>query len=122
MSSASTNSSRSNRLWTILLVALALLSFLAMRRSMGRAMGMRAETTVGASPVQFKVGDERKVVMEVTSVVPAASIEGNVVEKQTETVYRRSGNRIKIAFDAATPVLMGKVSDVHERRGDPRHR
>jgi hypothetical protein len=75
---------------------------------------MRSETTVGASPAQFKVGDEAKVVMEVERVVPAASIEGNVVEKQTETVYRRSGNAIKIAFDAATPVLMGKVSDVHE--------
>jgi hypothetical protein len=95
-------------------VALALLSFLAMRRSMGKAMRMKTETTTGASLALLKTGEEAKVVLEVAGVAGAASFEGNVLEKQTETVYRRTGNTIKIAFDGATPVMMGKGSDVHE--------
>jgi len=94
-------------------VILALLSFLAMRRSLGKAMTMRAETT-GASMAQLKVGDQAKFVLEVKAVAPAASVEGDTLEKQTETVYRRTGNTIKIAYDAATPVVMGKASDVRE--------
>ena len=113
MPSASLNSSRTTRLWIFLLVILALLSFLAMRRSLGKAMTMRAETT-GASMAQLKVGDQAKFVLEVKAVAPAASVEGDTLEKQTETVYRRTGNTIKIAYDAATPVVMGKASDVRE--------
>jgi hypothetical protein len=115
MSSASANSSRSNRIWIVLLVALALLSFLAMRRSMTKAMGMDAATTSGSSFAQLKPGDEAKVVVELTTVT-AASLEGNILEKekQTETDYRRTGATLRIAFDAATPVVMGKASDVHQ--------
>src|SRR5271154_2967770 len=114
MTSSSSNSSRTTRIWIILLTALALLSFLAVRRSVGKAMGMRAETTAGTSPAELKVGDEAKVVLEVTSVAPAASLEGNVLEKQTETEYRRTGNTVKVAFDATTPVVMGKASDLRQ--------
>jgi hypothetical protein len=113
MSSPSLNSTRSNRIWIVLLVALALLAFYAMRRSLGKAMQMNSEPTATASMAQLKPGDELKVVLELTSVTPAASIEGNVLEKQSETVYRRTGNTIKIGFDAATPVVMGKAPDVH---------
>jgi hypothetical protein len=108
------NFSRTTRIWIVLLVALAVLSFLAMRRSMGRAIGMKAETTASSSLSQLKPGDEAKVVLELTHVTQAASLEGNVLEKQTETVYRRTGTTIKIAFDASTPVVMGKTSDVHK--------
>lgn len=113
MAPASQKAFRTNRIWIVLLVALALLSFFAMRRSLSKAMGMKAETTVGAAS-QLKPGDEMKVVLELTHVTAAASIEGNTLEKQTETVYRRTGNTLKIVFDAATPVVMGKTSDVHE--------
>lgn len=105
--------SRTNWIWMVLLIALALLSFFAMRRSFSKAMGMKAETTVAAAE-QLKPGDEMKAVLELTHVAAAATVEGNVLEKQTETVYRRTGNTLKIAFDAATPVVMGKASDVHE--------
>ncbi len=113
MTAASLNSSRTTRIWMVLLVALALLSFLAMRRSMGKAMNMKSETTAGGSLSRLKPGDEAKVVLEVTA-VSAASVKGTVLEKQSETVYRRTGNTVKIAFDTATPVVMGKASDIHE--------
>ncbi len=122
MQSDSQNFSTSTRVWIVLLLALALLSFFAMRRSVGRAMGMKVETTVIASQAEFKPGDEAKVVVEITSVVSQSnvsqsivsqSIEGNVLEKQSETIYRRGGNTIKVSFDASTPVVMGKTSDIH---------
>jgi hypothetical protein len=113
MASTSSNSSRTTRIWIVALVALALLSFLAMRRSMGKALQMKAEITVNAAPAQLKPGDEAKVVLEVTAAAPAASIEGNLLQKQTETVYQRTGSTMKVAFDAATPVVMGKATDVH---------
>jgi hypothetical protein len=114
MPSASLNSSRKTLIWIILLAALALLSILAMRRSLGKAMMMRAETTVDASPAQLRVGDKAKFVLKIKTATPAVSIEGETLEKQTETVYRRTGNTIKIAYDAATLVVMGKASDVRE--------
>jgi len=114
MSSDSLSSPRSTRIWIVLLVALALLSFIAMRRSIGKAMGMKAETTVSSSLPQLKPGEEAKVVLEVTRVAPSASVEGTVLDKETETVYHRSSRTIKIAFDVATPIVMGKASDVHE--------
>jgi hypothetical protein len=114
MASASFLSSRTARIWIVLLVALAVLSFLAMRRGIGKAAQMKTETTSVLSAAQLKPGDEMKVVLEVTAVVPDASLTGNLLQKQTETVYRQTGEKVKIAFDPATPVVMGKASDVRE--------
>jgi len=116
MRSVFQNSGRQTQIWIAPLVALAMLSCLAMRRSIGRAMGMRLEANVVAS-AQFRPGDEGKVVLEATRVA-SSSVEGNVLEKQlekpSETVYRRTGNTVKIAFDSATPVVMGRASDIRE--------
>ena len=101
MASASFLSSRTARIWIVLLVALAVLSFLAMRRGIGKATQMKTETTSVVSAAQLKPGDEMKVVLEVTAVVPDASLTGNLLEKQTETVYRQTGNKVKLAFDVA---------------------
>jgi hypothetical protein len=114
MASASFLSSRTARIWIVLLVALAVLSFLAMRRGFGKAAQMKTETTSVLSAAQLKPGDEMKVVLEVTAVVRDASLTGNLLQKQTETVYRQTGNKVKLAFDPATPVVMGKASDVRE--------
>ena len=105
--------SRTSRIWIALLLALALLSFLAMRRSLGKAMRMNAGATADRSAAQRDAGDEVEVVLEVTRVAAAASVEGNVLERQSEIVYQRTGNAIKIAFGAVTPVVMGKMPDVH---------
>ncbi len=107
------NSSRSTRIWILVLIALAFFSFFAMRRSMVKAMGMKAESSVGVAPQQLKVGDEVKIVLEVTGVTEAASVEGNVPEKESETVYRRTSNKVRIAFDGETPVVMGNAADMH---------
>jgi hypothetical protein len=105
-------SSRTTRLWIVLLVALALLSFLAMRRGFVKAMGMKAEASSGTAVEQLKPGEEVKMVLELTSVKDSASVEGHVLEKQTETVYRRTPTSTAVIYDAATPVVMGKPSDI----------
>ena len=114
MASDSRNSSPTTRLWIFLVVILALLSFLAMRRSMVRGMSMRAGITAHAAGSAISVGDTAKFVLEVKAVEPGVSVTGNSLEKQTETVYRRTATSAKIAFDAATPIVMGKASDIHE--------
>jgi hypothetical protein len=111
--------SRSNRIWIALLVAIALLTLLAMRRSLGKAMRMTTETTTSASPTRLKPGEAAKFVLQVTTVAGTANagsseVEGIVLEKQTETFYRRTGSTVKIGFDPATPVVMGKIADVRE--------
>jgi hypothetical protein len=114
MAPASPDSYRKTQLWILLLVALAVLSFLAMRRSASRAMSMNSATTDASSLPELRAGDEARIALEITSVDPVASLEGNVLEKQSETVYVRTGKKTKILFDAATPVLMGAMSDVHK--------
>ncbi|MFY9844281.1 MAG: hypothetical protein WA718_01850 [Terriglobales bacterium] len=113
MTSAPLNSSRTNRIWIPLLVALALLAFMAMRHSMGKAMRMQAETTPALFLSKLKPGQVAKIVLEVTAVAPAASVEGSVLDKESETVYHRTANSMKILFDATTPVVMGKSEDIH---------
>ncbi len=76
MSSASRNAARTNRIWIVLLVALALLSFFAMRRSLGKAMGMMAKTTAANSLATLKPGDEAKVVLEVLQITDGSSMSG----------------------------------------------
>lgn len=114
MASTALNSSRKTQLWIVLLVALAVLSLLAMRRSVGRAMGMNTVTTDASSLSGLRPGDEAKIAIEITNVKPGVSFEGTVLEKQTETVYARTDKKVKILFDATTPVVMGAMSDVHE--------
>jgi len=75
---------------------------------------MNSATTDASSLPELRAGDEARIALEITSVDPAASFEGNVLEKQSETVYARTGKKTKIVFDAATPVLMGAMSDVHK--------
>jgi len=105
--------SRRNLLWIGALVALALLSLFAMWRSIERAMRMEVQTTVAASAPQLKVGDQAKVVLQLTAVASGKNLEGNALEKETETEYRRTNSTLKIAFGAATPIVMGKNSDLH---------
>jgi hypothetical protein len=113
MTPASPNSFRFTRIWIFLLIALALLSFFAMRRSLAEATRMKSEITASVSPAQLKPGEEIKVVLEITAVSPAASIEGSVLEKQSESIYRRTASKLNMTFDSSTPVLMGKAPDLH---------
>jgi len=103
---------RSNRIWVFVLTGLAVLAFLAMQRGVSRAMKMKAEATPGAQVAQFKPGDAAKVVLELTRVGDGEA-EGRVLEKKTETVYRRTTASARVAWTGSTAIVMGKVPDLH---------
>lgn len=104
---------RSRRIWIFFLAPLALLAFLAMQREVSRAQRMKVQQATGAQVARLKPGDAAKVVLELTSVQAEASAAGRVLEKQSETVYQRSATDVHVMFRADTPVVMGKIADVH---------
>jgi hypothetical protein len=113
MTSDSASPSRTNPTWVVLLTALALLAGLAMWRTADRAMKMKSATSAG--PDQFaalKPGETTKVVLEVTYSTSPTNLQGKLLEKKTETVYRRTAELVEVAFDAKTPVVMGKTADL----------
>jgi hypothetical protein len=108
----SLNSARGNRIWIFVLMALAVLAFLAMRRDVGRAMKMRAESMAPGSVQKWKPGQQAKIVLELTAVHEGARAQGRLLEKQTETQYRQTPTLVRVAYDSATSVVMGKAADI----------
>jgi hypothetical protein len=95
-----------------LLFAFALLIIAAGWRIGSRAMKMNAGADVTAQLDQLKPGEEAKVVLEVTS-SDAQNLRGKLLDKQTETLYKRSDRVALVAWDADTKVVMGKAADIH---------
>jgi hypothetical protein len=106
---------KTNRTWILVCTALALLSALAVWRVSEKAAKMEsAVSAVGRDRFEsLKPGELTKVVMEVVDSSPPGTIKGRLLERQTETVYKRSGTLAEAAFDANTSFVMGKVSDIH---------
>lgn len=104
---------RARRLWVFLLTALALFALLGMGRRAGRAMQMRSRAAGSAQLATLKPGETAQVVFEVARPGGKYQLTGNLLEKQDETHYRRTRTELTVAYDATTPIVMGKVSDVH---------
>lgn len=100
------------RILIFLLLACALLIVTVGWRVGSRAMRMNAGAAITAQLDQVKPEEEVKVVIEVTSAV-APDLRGALLDKQTETLYRRSGRGAEIVWDADTKIVMGKVADIH---------
>ena len=113
MTSASPRRFPSNRLWIFVLMGLAVLAFLAMRRDVSRAMKMKTETLAPAVANQLRPGESAKLVLELTTVDAGMSAQGRLLEKQSETSYKRTPELLRVVYDAATPVVMGKPADIH---------
>lgn len=106
--------SKSNRTWIFACTALALLIAFAVWRTAEKAMKMGSASAAGrAAFVSLKPGDLAKIVLEVMGSSPGETIHGRLLEKQTETVYRRTGTAVEADFDSRTAFVMGKVSDIH---------
>lgn len=94
-----------------LLLAFVLLITIGWRAG-SRAMRMNAGAAVTAQLDQVKPGEEVKVVLEVTSFA-GQTLKGALLDKQTETLYKRSGRVAEVAWDADTKIVMGKAADIH---------
>jgi hypothetical protein len=102
---------KTNRIWWGLLAALAIVVGLAGWRVTGRMMSMDASAAGASQYEQYKPGDTAKVVIEVTEAA-AGSLTGKILERENETVYKRTGKLGRATFSASTKVLMGKPADI----------
>lgn len=95
-----------------LLVAFALLIITVGWRVGSRAMKMNADADVTAQLDDVQPGEEVKVVLEVTGSA-AQTLRGTLLDKQTETIYKRSDRGAEVIWDADTKVVMGKTAHIH---------
>jgi hypothetical protein len=112
MSVYSSGGKQSIRRLIFLLIAFVLLIITVGWRVGSRAMKMNAGADVTAQLDQVKSGEEVKVVLEVTSSA-AQNLRGTLLDKQTETLYKRSGRVTEVVWDADTKIVMGKAADIH---------
>lgn len=106
--------SKSTRIWIFVCTALALLIAFAVWRTASKAMKMGSASAAGPAAFEsLKPGDLAKIVLEVKDSSSGETMHGRLLEKQTETVYTRTGTSVEADFDSSTAFVMGEVSDIH---------
>ena len=111
MTGQSSGLGRVRRLGIFLLTALAMLALVAMWRATRR---MKAEAAGTMQFQSLKRGENANVVVEVTGMQGADGFTGNLLEKNTETVYRRTSTPGEVRFDGQTVFEMGKAADLRK--------
>jgi len=101
--------------WLLMITVLGSLSLGAAitvgRRSMRMSASMAGAADQNALAASAP-GSSMKVVMEVTSVGPGAAT-GNLLDRQRDDLYKRTVKLVNIHYTDATPVVMGKLADLH---------
>jgi hypothetical protein len=102
--------------WILTFAVLASLSLAAAimvgRRSMRMSSAMAAST--GQSEfAQLAPGSKTQAVVEITSVDPRGTAEGKLLNRESEELYKRTATPVGIKYGDATPVVMGKLGDLH---------
>ena len=97
--------------WVFLLVALAALSAVFVWRGAEKVMKMQPEAASHSQFAQLKPQATAKVVVEVSE-SSEGTIRGMLLDKQDDTHYTRTKSEARIRWDATTPIVMGKASDV----------
>ena len=97
--------------WVFILAALAVLSLVFVWSGAGRMMRMQTQAASHSEFLQLKPQDSAKIVVEVTE-ASEARIHGNLLEKQDETHYARTGNTAEVAWGKDTALVMGKAEDI----------
>lgn len=110
MTDNASNPPRANRAWIFLLTALALFALAGMWRT---TMKMKVEAAGTAQFQSPKRGEAAKVVVEVREMSGDRAFTGKLLEKRSETLYKRTQTPVEVTFaDPRTQVVMGKASDV----------
>jgi hypothetical protein len=102
---------RRRQIWLILAVAVAGLMGWAAWNAALRSGRM----SVAVTPLDTRAvatGAEIKQVVEITALDPAGKVRGVVLEKETETQYRRTATVLVVNQDAGTHIVMGGPADV----------
>jgi len=101
--------------WTLMFAVLAALSLTAAITVGRRSMRMSSAMAAAADPsgfTQLAPGTAAQVVIEVTSVSPKQA-DGKLLEREQDDLYKRTGEPVDFTFVDATPVVMGKMADLH---------
>ena len=112
----STQDFRKTGRWILTFAVLASLSLAAAimvgRRSIRMASAMAATADQSAF-AQLAPGSKTQAVVEITSVDAKGSAKGKPLDRETEELYKRTNTPVANKFSDATPVVMGKLGDLH---------
>jgi len=103
---------RLSRAGIFVLAALMVISLAVVWRVAGMAMRMKTEASPSSQVATLRPGEQAKVVIEIGTTDSHAFF-GTLLEKQTETAYRRTSTLLRARYDENTKIVMGKASDVH---------
>lgn len=102
--------------WVLTFAVLASLSLAAAimvgRRSMRMSLAMAASADQSAF-AQLAPGTKTQAVVEITSVDANGTAAGKLLDRASEELYKRTTTPVGINFSDATPVVMGKIGDLH---------
>jgi hypothetical protein len=114
MNQTTTSNVRTRSVWatilSVIVVIAALLGWSSFRsaRSMSTAAASDEDVFIHATP-----GDTVKVVLEIENSSTEGSLRGELLQKETENIYRRTNTQVTAQSGAQTKIVMGKQSDIH---------
>ena len=112
----STQDFRKTGRWILTFAVLASLTLAAAimvgRRSMRMSSAMAASADQSTF-AQSTPGSKTQAVVEITAVDAKGSAEGKLLDRESEDSYKRTRTPVGINFTDATPVVMGKLADLH---------
>jgi hypothetical protein len=112
----STQDFRKTGRWILTFAVLASLSLAAAITVGRRSMRMSSAMAASANPTAFAqlaCGSKTQAVVEITGVDANGNAEGKLLDRESEDLYKRRATAVGIKFSAATPVVMGKLGDLH---------
>jgi hypothetical protein len=95
---------------SVIVVITALLVWGSFRsaKSMSTAAASDEDIFIHATP-----GDVVKVVLEIETASTEGSLRGELLQKETEKIYRRTNTQVTAQSGAQTKIVMGKQTDIH---------
>ena len=103
------------RRWTLFCMAVVAIALFALWNVGRRAMNMQtaAAASTGQEMSEAKPGAQLKAVLQLTA-VGNGSAEGILLEKQSETAYRKTAQHMRVSFPRDVSVVMGSASDIRK--------
>jgi hypothetical protein len=108
---AEATSKKTNRIGWVLMAVVIMAAAWAAWKAMGRMNSMDASAAAASQFEQFKPGDTAKIMVEVSE-AGAGTLTGKILEKESETVYKRSEKLARVSYSPDTKVVMGKTADI----------
>ena len=106
-----TRSPKGNPVLALVLAIVSVLSLGYVWSGAGKVMRMRTQSAGNAEFARLNPHDEANIVIEVSQ-TRERRILGTLLEKQTETHYRRTTNPVEVTWTSDTKLVMGNAEDI----------